>query len=239
VAWKDGPQQAAADPAPYPVYAIVRSLMSPGLFITFEGIEGSGKSTQLAHLRTYLQEQGLEVVSVREPGGTAIGNRIRGLLLDPEAVDMTDEAEVMLFAAARSQLVRQVVLPALTRGTIVLCDRYLHSSIAYQGWARELGREAVLKVNRLATAGLLPHKVVLIDLPVETALRRAKARAGLDRIEREDILFHEAVRRGYLAEQAWDPQRFVLIDGDQPEDDIQGEIRKHLDPAIAAMGLES
>jgi len=213
--------------------------MSPGLFITFEGIEGSGKSTQLARLGTALDKQGFEVVAVREPGGTPIGNRIRGLLLDPEAVDMTDEAEMMLFAASRSQLVRQVVLPALRRGAIVLCDRYLHSSIAYQGWARELGREAVLKVNWLATAGLLPHKVILIDLPVETALRRAKARAGLDRIEREDVLFHDAVRRGYLAERDWDPQRFVLIDGDRPEADIQQEIRKHLDPAVAAMGPPS
>jgi len=210
--------------------------MSQGLFITFEGIEGSGKSTQLHLLRATLEAQGREVVTVREPGGTSIGNRIRGLLLDPEATDMADETEMLLFAAARSQLVRQVVVPALERGAIVLCDRYLHSSIAYQGWARELGRDTVLGVNRIATDGLLPQRVILMDIGVEVALQRARARAGLDRIEREDTLFHGAVRQGYLDEQQRDPERFIRIDADQSEDTIQHQIFEQLAPDLAALG---
>ena len=209
--------------------------MSSGLFIAFEGIEGSGKSTQIASLRTHLQGLGHEVVSVREPGGTPIGNRIRGLLLDPQANEMEDVTEMLLFAASRTQLVQQVIRPALERGAIILCDRYLHSSMAYQAWARELGREAVLQVNRLATGGLLPHKVVLLDLPVETALARAKARAGLDRIELEESEFHDAVRRGYRAEQEWDPQRFLVVDGALPAADLSRKIIELLSPALAAV----
>lgn len=207
--------------------------MSQGLFITFEGIEGSGKSTQLKRLRTWLEAQGREVVSVREPGSTSIGNRIRGLLLDPEATDMCDETEMLLFAAARAQLVRQVVRPALRRGAMVLCDRYLHSSIAYQGWARELGRERVLDINRAAIDGLLPHQVILMDVPVQVALERARKRAGLDRIEQEAIVFHEAVRQGYLAERDLDPDRIVVIDGDQDEDSILLQVIQHLDHALS------
>jgi len=213
--------------------------MSSGLFIAFEGIEGSGKSTQLASLRTRLEEQGYEVIAIREPGSTAIGNRIRGLLLDPSASEMQDVTEMLLFAAARAQLVQEVIRPALERGAIILCDRYLHSSIAYQAWARELGREAVLQVNNLATGGLLPHKVVLLDLPVKNALIRAKARAGLDRIELEETEFHNAVRRGYLAEREWDPQRFLVVDGEQPAADIGEQILQLLAPTLAAAGTPS
>ena len=213
---------------------MVENLMSQGLFITFEGIEGSGKSTQLKRLGTWLESQGRKVVSVREPGGTLIGNRIRGLLLDPEAADMCDETEMLLFAASRAQLVREVIHPALGRGAIVLCDRYLHSSIAYQGWARELGREKVLRINREATDGLLPDQVVLIDISVDVAMERARKRAGLDRIEREADSFHRAVRRGYLAERAWDPARIVLIDGDQEEETILLQIIEHLDASLSS-----
>ncbi len=209
--------------------------MSQGLFITFEGIEGSGKSTQLTRLRAWLQAQGREVVSVREPGATPIGNRIRGLLLDPEATDMCDETEMLLFAAARAQLVREVVQPALSRGAIVLCDRYLHSSIAYQGWARKLGRDRVLSINRAATDGLLPDQVILIDIPVDVAMDRARKRAGLDRIEREDLAFHEAVRQGYLEERSLEPSLIVLIDGDQEEEAILLQIIERLDAVLSSV----
>ncbi len=207
--------------------------MNQGLFITFEGIEGSGKSTQLARVRTWLQAQGREVISVHEPGATPIGNRIRGLLLDPEATDMCDETEMLLFAAARAQLVREVVRPALSRGAIVLCDRYLHSSIAYQGWARKIGRERVLSINSAATDGLLPDQVILIDIPVDVAMDRARKRAGLDRIEREDLAFHEAVRQGYLEERSLDSSLIALIDGDQEEETILLQIIERLDAALA------
>jgi dTMP kinase len=212
---------------------MVRELMTQGLFITFEGIEGSGKSTQLSRLRSWLEGQGREVVSIREPGGTTIGNRIRGLLLDPEATDMCDQTEMLLFAASRAQLVREVVRPALSRGAIVLCDRYLHSSIAYQGWARDLGRERVLGINSAATDGLLPDQVILIDIPVDVAMDRARRRGGLDRIEREDLAFHEAVRQGYLAERELDPSLIALIDGNQAEETILLEIIERLDAALS------
>ncbi len=208
--------------------------MSHGLFISFEGIEGSGKSTQLNLLRDWLTEQGREVVSVREPGSTPIGNRIRGLLLDPSATEMCEHTEMLLFAAARAQLVRQVIRPALARGAMVLCDRYLHSSIAYQGWARSLGRERVIRVNAEATDGLLPDQVLLIDVPVPVAMERARKRAGLDRIEQEDLTFHEAVRRGYLAEHAWDPSRIQLIDGDRDQNSVLLEIIERLDNALSS-----
>jgi dTMP kinase len=146
---------------------------------------------------------------------------------------MCDETEMLLFAAARAQLVREVVRPALSRGAIVLCDRYLHSSIAYQGWARKIGRERVLSINSAATDGLLPDQVILIDIPVDVAMDRARKRAGLDRIEREDLAFHEAVRQGYLEERSLDSSLIALIDGDQEEETILLQIIERLDAALA------
>ena len=187
--------------------------MHPGMFIAFEGIEGCGKSTQLKLLRERLEAADRRVVSVREPGGTPVGDRVRAILLDGALTEMTDTSEMLLFAAARAQPVREVLRPELAAGSVVLCDRYVHSSLAYQGHARGLGRDFVAAANAPAIDGLLPDRVVLVDTDVEAALSRAKARAALDRIEAEDLTFHRAVRAGFLAEAANDSDRFLVVDG--------------------------
>jgi dTMP kinase len=188
-----------------------------GVLIAFEGVEGAGKSTQLDLLRCELERRGREVVVTREPGGTPVGERVRAVLLDP-AVDLHPRAEALLFAAARAQLVEQVIRPALQRGAVVLCDRYLHSSLAYQGDGRGLGRAAVEEVNRFATGGLPPDLVVLLDLdPAEGLGRRGGRR---DRIEVEDLGFHRRVRDAFRELAADDPGRFAVVDAAAPVDQV-------------------
>jgi dTMP kinase len=185
----------------------------PGRLIAFEGVEGAGKSTQLELLRRQLEGRGREVVVTREPGGTPVGERVRALLLDPE-VKIYPRAEALLFAAARAELVERVIRPALERGAVVLCDRYLDSSLAYQGGARGLGRGPVEEVNRLATGGLLPDLVVLLDLDPADGLRRRQG--DRDRIEAQDLDFHRRVREAFRALAAADPNRFAVVDGAAP-----------------------
>jgi len=185
----------------------------PGRLIAFEGVEGAGKSTQLELLRRALEGRGREVVVTREPGGTPAGERVRALLLDPGA-ELHPRAEALLFAAARAQLVEQVIRPALDRGAVVLCDRYLHSSLAYQGAARGLGVDAVAAVNRWATGGLAPDLVVLLDLDPAVGLgRRPGAR---DRIEDQELRFHRAVGQAFRDLATAEPDRFVVVDASLP-----------------------
>jgi dTMP kinase len=193
----------------------------PGTLIALEGVEGAGKSTQLDLLRDELERRGHEVVVTREPGGTPVGERVRDVLLDP-AVDLDPRAEALLFAAARAQLVEQVIRPALERGAVVLCDRYLDSSLAYQGGGRGLGRGPVKEVNRFATGGLLPDLVVLLDLdPAEGLGRRAGRR---DRIEVEGLGFHRRVREAFRELAAADPDRFAVVDGAAPADQVAAAV---------------
>ena len=193
----------------------------PGTLIALEGVEGAGKSTQLDLLRDELERRGHEVVVTREPGGTPVGERVRDVLLDP-AVDLDPRAEALLFAAARAQLVEQVIRPALERGAMVLCDRYLDSSLAYQGGGRGLGLGPVQEVNRFATGGLLPDLVVLLDLdPAEGLGRRAGRR---DRIEVEGLGFHRRVREAFLELAAADPDRFAVVDGAAPADQVAAAV---------------
>ena len=185
----------------------------PGHLVALEGVEGAGKSTQLELLRRELEGRGRPVVVTREPGGTPVGERVRALLLDP-AMELHPRTEALLFAAARAELVQRVIRPALERGAVVLCDRYLDSSLAYQGGARGLGRQPVEAVNRFATGGLLPDLVVLLDLDPADGLRR---RAGdQDRIEAQDIDFHHRVRDAFRALAASDPNRFAAVDAAAP-----------------------
>lgn len=204
--------------------------MSAGLFITFEGIEGSGKSTQLRRLAAYLEGRGRSVVCTREPGGTTTGDRIREILLDPELGELRGTTEMLLFAASRAQHVRERLRPALERGDIVLCDRYLHSSLAYQAWARGLGREVVMAANAPAIDGLLPDVILLLDLPMERAFARAEARGRLDRIEQAGRAFHEGVRDGFAKERALDPERFRVIDADRAPDAVFASVLETLAP---------
>jgi dTMP kinase len=200
-----------------------------GRLIAFEGVEGSGKSTQLELLRQALEGRDREVVVTREPGGTPAGERVRALLLDPE-VELGPRAEALLFAAARAELVAEVIRPALERGAHVLCDRYLDSSLAYQGAARGLGRGPVEEVNRFATGGLLPDVVVLLDLDPAAGLGR---RAGaLDRIEAQDLGFHRRVRQAFCDLAAADPGRFVVVAAAAPVGEVAARVQAAVLPLL-------
>lgn len=190
------------------------------MFVTFEGVDGSGKSTQAALLADYLRVLGREVVTTREPGGTPLGERIRELLLDGD--DMTPWAEAALFAAARAELAERVIRPALARGADVVCDRYLDSSLVYQGIARGLGVERVLELN-VGVTDLVPDRTVVIVVDAETAAARNAEHA--DRIEREPDGFRAAVAAGYaeLAERF--PERVRLVDGSNEEDAVAARVR--------------
>jgi dTMP kinase len=193
------------------------------MFITFEGADGSGKSTQAELLRDALAAEGHEVVLTREPGGTQLGERIRELVLEGGA--MSAWAEAALFAAARSQHVEEVILPALQRGADVVCDRYLDSSLAYQGIARGLGVQEVLELNLRVTRGLLPDATVLLLLDPETAAGRSGA---TDRLEREGADFRARVDSAYRDLAAMFPNRVLAVDGDRPAGDVAREIREQL-----------
>lgn len=202
--------------------AVVRRRHVPGptyrgLFVVFEGGEGAGKSTQASRLAAVLQEQGYEVVVTREPGATAVGARIRALLLDP-STQLSPRAEALLYAADRAQHVAAVVGPALHRGAIVLSDRYIDSSLAYQGAGRELALLEVASLSRWATEGLKPDVTLLLD--VDPAIGLARATGTPDRIEQESLDFHQAVRQGFLDLAAADPSRYLVISGSQTPDEV-------------------
>lgn len=191
-----------------------------GLFITCEGIEGSGKSTQLARVADALRAQGRTVTVSREPGGTAIGDAIRALLLDPRSQGITPTTEILLYAASRAQHVAEVIQPALARGEIVLVDRFIDSTRAYQGAARAIAPEIVRALEQIATGGLLPDRTIVFDLPVKIGLQRVSVRGAQDRLERETLDFHERVRQGYLALARVEPQRVVVVDAAREADAV-------------------
>ena len=201
-----------------------------GLFISFEGSEGCGKSTQIGRLASRLREAGREVVQLREPGGTPIGEKIRDLLqYDESASAMTPEAELLLFAASRAQLVREVIRPAIDRGAVVLCDRFLDSTTVYQGVARALDPKEVAMINGFAVGGTLPDMTILLDLDAAEGRRRAASRKGpADRMERENEAFYEAVRQGYLKLASGHSSRFTVIDASGDIDAVEASIAKAL-----------
>ncbi|MBD3367677.1 MAG: dTMP kinase [Candidatus Eisenbacteria bacterium] len=196
-----------------------------GLFITFEGVEGSGKSTQADALARSLSEFGLEVVRSREPGGTPLGERIREILLDRSVSGMEPRAELMLFLASRAEHVERLVLPALRRGAVVISDRYADASVAYQGGGRELGTDLVERLNETATGGVQPDVTFLIDVTPEAGQRRkSRDPHAPDRIEEETLAFHERVRNAYLGLASREPSRFVIVNGERDRDEIADEI---------------
>lgn len=201
-------------------------MASKGLFISFEGSEGCGKSTQIARLATRIRDSGREVITLREPGGTPIGEQIRNLLQYDEAGKaMTPEAEILLFAASRAQLVREVIRPALQRDAVVLCDRFLDSTTVYQGVARALAQEEVQAINGFAVGETLPNLTILLDLDAAEGRRRAAGRKGpKDRMEQEDEGFYESVRQGYLELARAYPGRIAVIAAVGGEGEVEASI---------------
>lgn len=191
-----------------------------GLFITFEGIEGSGKTTQIKRLRHWFIDRGYETVVTREPGGTSISEAIRGVLLNPEHESMASNTELLLYSAARAQHVTELVKPALEAGVMVLCDRFADSTTAYQGYGRGVDRALLSELNALATGGLQPDVTLLFDLPVENGLQRALRGRLPDRIEQESMEFHKRVRDGYLELAKTFPDRMFVIPAEQAPDAV-------------------
>jgi len=205
--------------------------MHRGQFITFEGIDGCGKTTQFRMLGKWLRERGQTVVETVEPGGTAIGQQIRKILLDPENAEIQPRTELLLYFASRAQNVDQVIRPGLDSGAVVLCDRFTDSTLVYQGAGRGIDTNVVLELDRIACRGLKPYITFLIDIDLETSLMRAKRRnervgQSESRIDEESIGFHERVRQGYLSLAANEPDRFVVIDGRASINQVGNMIRE-------------
>ena len=202
-----------------------------GLFITLEGGEGSGKSTQAQDLKELLEAKGFTVTLTREPAGCPLGRRVRELLSDP-SLRLDPRSELFLFEAARAQHVAEVIRPALERGDIVICDRFSDSSVAYQGYGRGLRLDDVRLANSIATRGLVPDLTVFLNVPVETGLGRKVGEDAPDSIGQEQAPFHERVRQGYLAMAAQEPNRFLVRDGMLAPEEITRTIWRWLEPLL-------
>lgn len=202
--------------------------MSKGIFITFEGSDGCGKSTQIKKLAEYLSMQGKEVVVTREPGGTDISEQIRGIILDPNNKKEAPVTEMMLYAAARAQIVSELIKPSIKAGKIVLCDRFVDSSIAYQAYGRGLGDQVKI-VNSYALQGLLPDVTFFLDITAEEGRKRNKSTDKNDRMEQEAIEFHQRVYEGYKKIAEDNKDRVVVIDASKSIDEVFEEIKKVYD----------
>jgi dTMP kinase len=211
-----------------------------GLFITFEGPEGAGKTTHIRKLREHLTKLGLASIATREPGGTDVAEKLREIVKHPtDGETIADETELLLFAASRAQHVRHLILPSLTAGITVLCDRFADSTTAYQGYARGQDMDFVRRLNHYAVCGCDPDLTILLDLPVSVGFERTQARQSLlfdsreDRIEAESWAFHERVRDGFLKIAENEPKRVRIIDANQPEETVQTLIRRLADDAFS------
>ncbi len=209
-----------------------------GTFITFEGIEGSGKSTQIALLAKHLTAQGKSVTLTREPGGTPIGDQVRKILLDPANTALDPKAELLLYAACRAQHLAELITPELRAGKIVLCDRFSDATLAYQGYGRGIDAELIRSLDRIVTGGMRPDLTILLDIDATSGLSRARgrnSRGGLDaeaRFENEHLTFHERIRRGYLELAKKEPDRFRMVDATASPEDIQKTIRHLVDEML-------
>lgn len=200
-----------------------------GKFITIEGTDGSGKSTQIELLMDYLRKKGADVIFTREPGGTQISEKIREIILDVDNSEMTGITEALLYAAARSQHVEEKIIPALEAGKIIICDRFVDSSIAYQGAARGLGAEKIMGINEAALHGIMPDTTLFFDLSPEKGILRKKNERALDRLEKEKMDFHEKVYEGYKNLCKKYPERIKPIDADRSIDEVHSEVIEVID----------
>jgi len=209
-----------------------------GTFITFEGIEGSGKSTQIALLANYLTARGIRNVLTREPGGTLIGDQVRKILLDPANRSLDPAAELLLYAASRAQHLREIILPALANGMTVLCDRFSDATLAYQGYGRGLDIEMIRSLDRIVTTGMRPDLTILFDIEASRGIARARGRnnsLGLEaeaRFENEALAFHDRVRQGYLKLVAQEPDRIRIVDASGTSEAVQEQVRKIVDERL-------
>ncbi len=195
------------------------------MFITFEGPEGSGKSTQLPQLAQFLEEKGLSVVRTREPGGTKIGDQIREVLVRMDNTELHPRTEILLFLAARAQLVEELIIPSLQQGKIILCDRYGDSTLAYQGYGHGLDLDTLRAMLHFATGGLKPDLTILLDVDVMTGLKRKKIKEEWNRLDAYELSFHERVRDGYHILAGQEPERWKIVDATQDPEQVQTEIR--------------
>lgn len=209
------------------------------MFITFEGVEGSGKSTQIKSLKSYLENNGFQVLLTREPGGSILGNKIRELILDPGQEDKpADLTELLLYIADRAHHVATVIEPALKNNTVVLCDRYTDSTIAYQGYARGFDLKKLEYLNKIATGGLKPSLTIVMDLDPEIGLTRVKKSRNqlvFDRLEAEKLEFHQKVRKGFIQIARKEPGRVKLIDASQAQEEIQEQMFRLVDSAFSRL----
>jgi dTMP kinase len=208
------------------------------LFITFEGVEGSGKTTQIQRLKKYFTQKGIPCKVTREPGGCPIGEKVRKILLNPDHREMVPTSELLLYEAARAQHVKEVIKPFLKRGGVVLCDRFSDATIAYQGYGRRIDLKWIERLNHLSSQGIKPDVTFLLDCPSDVGLKRALQRNRTlkqereERFEREEIQFHRRVRKGYLAIAKKEPYRVKLIDTREGEEKVFQKIRKIVDELI-------
>jgi len=212
---------------------------TPGRLITFEGIEGSGKTTQLEALSRALAKLGVPVVTSREPGGTPLGEAVRRLVLDTAFANMSARAELLLYLASRAEHVDHVILPALESGSLVLCDRFSEATLAYQAYGRGLELDHVESLVSFSARDLHADLVVLLDLPIEEGLRRIGGRLSMNRVDRETAAFHQRVRDGYLALAAREPERIALIDARESPDDIHRAILERVAPLYQSISIRS
>lgn len=206
------------------------SVQYPGTFISLEGPEGAGKTTQLKLLTTFLRDEKIEHVITRDPGGTSLGKPIRRILLSTDSV-ISPTAELLLYEADRAQNVSEIIMPALQAGKLVLCDRYIDSTMAYQGYGRKIDFELINTLNKIATGGLMPEMTILFDIDSSSGLARLHP-GGHDRLEREAIEFHQSVRGGYLELSKQQPDRWRVIDASAAMSKVQDELRRLVLEAI-------
>ncbi len=198
-----------------------------GIFITFEGPDGSGKTSQLADLADFLRQQGFSLLTTREPGGTPIGDQVRSVLMGLKNTEMQPRTEILLFQASRAQLVDQVILPHLADGYVVLCDRYADSTLAYQGYGyQKFSLEQLKPLIGFATGGLLPDLTLLLDVEINEGLRRRMSDGDFNRLDVYECAFHERVRQGYLEMARLEPARWVIVDAGRPPELVQADIRR-------------
>ncbi|MEG0356642.1 MAG: dTMP kinase [Christensenellaceae bacterium] len=208
-----------------------------GLFITFEGVDGCGKSTQMKFLAEYLQENGYNILLTREPGGCAISEKIRELVLDISNEEMSDATEALLYAAARAQHVKQVIKPAILQGKIVLCDRFIDSSLAYQGMGRELGMNEIMEINKFAMGDVMPDKTFFLDFPPHLAFERMSQKRVHDRLETQEEAFYILLYNGFVKISEMYPQRILRIDASGEKIETKEIVRAEMMKVLEQYGL--